>query len=56
MNSLRLHFEKLLENIQPPAERLAAAVDLPPQVRTYLEKHQGFPTLAPHSRLVAVLC
>jgi hypothetical protein len=47
-----LHFEKLLENIQPPKERLAAAVTLPPKVRTYLEQHQGFPTLSPHSRLV----
>lgn len=52
MNSLRLHFEKLLENIQPPEHRLRAAEEFPPKVRNYLETHQEFPTVYPHSRLV----
>lgn len=52
MNSLRLHFEELLDNIQPPEHRRAAAEALPPKVRSFLENHEDFPTLAPHSRLV----
>lgn len=51
MLTLGTHFEVLLKNIRPPKERLAAARDLPPLVRDYLEKHQSFPTVEPHSRL-----
>ena len=45
-------FEKLLKNIKPPDDRLEAARDLPPLVRDYLEQHEEFVTIAPHTRLV----
>src|SRR5437868_237041 len=51
MFTLGTHFEMLLQNLQPPNERLQAAQDLPPKVRKYLEEHKGFATLAPHSRI-----
>lgn len=46
------HFQELLKNIKPPEDRLQAAIDLPPLVRSYLEKHEDFTTVAPHTRLV----
>jgi hypothetical protein len=48
---LTTHFALLLENIQPPDERVAAARWLPPLVRDYVAKHTEFPTLDPHTRL-----
>lgn len=45
------HFDDLLNNIRPPQERLDAAVELPHQVREYLEKHDEFTTVYPHTRL-----
>ena len=52
MYPLTTHFEQLLLNIRPPEERIQAAQDLPPLVRDYLEQHEDFETIAPHSRLV----
>ncbi len=52
MHTLGIHFEKLLENIRPPQNRLDAAQDLPAKVREYLKEHQEFATVYPHSRLV----
>jgi tRNA nucleotidyltransferase (CCA-adding enzyme) len=49
--TLGTHFEVLLQNIQPPQERLDAARDLPPLVRDFLKEHEAFATLATHSRL-----
>jgi hypothetical protein len=51
MYTLGTHFEMLLQNTLPPQERLDAARDLPPLVRTFLEEHKEFTTLYPHSRL-----
>lgn len=51
MFPLLTHFEKLLQNIQPPQERLNAARDLPPLVREYIKASQVFPTVYPHTRL-----
>ena len=51
MNTLGTHFDELLKNIRPPQERLDAARDLPPKVRAYLEKHEEFTTVHPHTRL-----
>lgn len=51
MYTLGTHFDQMLSNIQPPEDHLEAARDLPPLVRQYLEKHEGFPTVTPHSRL-----
>lgn len=51
MLTLGTHFEKLLQNIQPPSERLDAARDLPPLVRDFLKDHKEFATLDPHTRL-----
>jgi hypothetical protein len=52
MFTLGTHFDELLKNIKPPQDRLDAAGDFPPQVRDYLEKHEDFTTVAPHTRLV----
>ncbi len=52
MYALGSHFGKLLDNIRPPKNRLDAAQTLPDQVRDYLEDHDDFETVAPHSRLV----
>ncbi len=52
MHTLGTHFDELLTNIRPPQERLDAATTLPPLVRAYLEDHNEFETLFPHSRLV----
>ncbi len=52
MHTLGTHFEELLKNIQPPAERLEAARDLPPYVRDYIKDCDEFPTVDPHTRLV----
>jgi hypothetical protein len=52
MHTLGSHFGKLLENIRPPQNRLDAAQTLPDQVREYLEDHEDFATIYPHSRLV----
>lgn len=51
MVSTRLHFKKLLLNIQPPESRLEAARTLPPKVRDYLKENEEFVTLSPHSKL-----
>lgn len=52
MHTLGTHFGKLLDNLNPPEERFAAARDLPPAVREYLKQHGDFTTVAPHTRLV----
>lgn len=52
MVSLRLHFEGLLKNIQPPPERVRAAETLPDPIRKYLQRHPEFVTISPHTRLV----
>ncbi|MCO5185364.1 MAG: nucleotidyltransferase [Anaerolineae bacterium] len=51
MHKLTNHFGQLLENIQPPQDRLDTARDLPPKVRDYLRDHELFATVIPHSRL-----
>jgi hypothetical protein len=51
MFPLITHFEKLLQNIQPPQERLKAAKELPGLIRKYIAKNQEFPTIYPHTRL-----
>ena len=51
MYTLGTHFEELMKNIRPPKNRLDAARDLPPKVRSYLEEHEDFVTLYPHTRL-----
>lgn len=51
MVSLRLHFKGLLQNIQPPAERVEAAQSLPKPVQEFLRLHPEFVTLSPHTRL-----
>ncbi len=45
-------FSKMLTDSLPPADRLAAARELPPLVRDYLKELDTFATSAPHSRLV----
>jgi len=45
------HFDRLFTNIKPPKERLEAAQDLPPKVRQYLQEHEEFQTVYPHTRL-----
>ncbi|MBV6503328.1 MAG: hypothetical protein AKCLJLPJ_01397 [Fimbriimonadales bacterium] len=49
---LTTHFKKLRQNTLPPRSRLEAAKTLPPLVRSYLENHETFVTVEPHSRLV----
>lgn len=51
MHRLGTHFSILLKNIQPPHDRLEAAKELPAKVREFVEKHQDFRTLYPHTRL-----
>lgn len=51
MHKLITHFKILLENIQPPPERIEKAQGLPGKVRDYLKNHQDFVTLYPHSQL-----
>lgn len=51
MFTLGTHFDELLKNLQPPQDRLDAARDLPPLVRTFLAEHPEFATVSPHSRL-----
>ncbi len=50
--SLPYHFEELLHNIEPPAQRKEVASRIPNDVRNFLEDHQDLQTVAPHSRLV----
>jgi hypothetical protein len=45
------HFDELLGNIEPPNNRRDAAVEIPSQVRGFLENTEEFPTRYPHSRL-----
>ena len=45
------YFEKLLENIQPPPNRIRAAQELPWLVRDYIKASKEFPTVSPHTRL-----
>ena len=52
MFTLGTHFDELLRNLRPPQERRNAARDLPPLVREYLEHHEDFETVSPHSHLV----
>lgn len=52
MHTLGTHFEVLLQNLQPPKDRLEAAQTLPPKVREFLRDSKEFPTVDPHSRLV----
>lgn len=51
MYTFGTQFEKLLQNIVPPKDRLKTAKELPPKVREYLEKHTEFVTISPHTRL-----
>ena len=51
MHTLNTHFRKLLQNTQPPEDRLRAAKELPDKVRAYLEDHESFATIDPHTRL-----
>lgn len=51
MYTLGTHFWELLKNIRPPEARLAAACDLPPKVRNYLQECEEFETISPHTRL-----
>lgn len=52
MHNLGTHFNELLDNIQPPQERLDAAENLPPKVRDYVKNLKDFKTSAPHTILV----
>jgi hypothetical protein len=49
--TLSVYFEELLSNIEPPEHRLAAAKELPGEVRRYLKDSEDFETVDPHSRL-----
>lgn len=51
MPTLTTHFRKLLEEIQPPDDRLELAKTLPREVREFLRLHEEFITRSPHSRL-----
>lgn len=51
MYTFGTQFKKLLQNMQPPEERLKTAKELPPKVRAYLEEHTEFTTISPHTRL-----
>jgi hypothetical protein len=51
MYTFGAQFKKLLQNMQPPEDRLKAAKELPPKVREYLEEHTEFTTISPHTRL-----
>lgn len=52
MPTLNIHFDKLIKNLKPPANRIEAAQELPSLVREYLEECTDFPTVEPHTRLV----
>jgi hypothetical protein len=52
MLTLGTHFDELLKNLQPPKERLDAAVELPPKVREYIEQHDNVGAVWPWTRLV----
>lgn len=52
MFTLGTHFEEMLKRTRPPQERLDKARDLPLKVRNFLQEHEDFETLGPHSRLV----
>lgn len=49
--TLTTHFRKLLQDIQPPEDRLELAKTLPGQVREFLQLHEEFITKYPHTRL-----
>lgn len=51
MQKLITHFSTLQKNIRPSDERIESAQSLPPKVRKYLEDHETFGTVSPHSRL-----
>lgn len=51
-HTLSIHFSKLIQDIQPPKNRLEQATILPDKVRGYLSEHPNFETVYPHSRLV----
>lgn len=51
MYPLTTHFNMMRQKTRPPGERIEAAKNLPPLVRSFLENHPEFPTVAPHSRL-----
>jgi hypothetical protein len=49
--TLYVYFEEFLSNIEPPEHRLAAAQEIPKDVRRYLKDSEDFETVDPHSRL-----
>jgi hypothetical protein len=49
--TLSEYFKEFLSNIEPPEHRLAAAKDIPDDVRRYLKDDEDFETVDPHSRL-----
>ncbi len=51
MLSLREHFLRLLCNIQPKADRLTLAKELPAKIREFLEDTEKILTISPHTRL-----
>jgi hypothetical protein len=51
MYTLPHHFNKLLENIYPPEERIKKAETIPGNLRTFLKEHDGIKTVDPYSRL-----
>lgn len=51
MKSLRLHFELLFKNINPPDERKALIKEIVGALRVWLADHD-FQTVSPHTRLI----
>ncbi len=51
MYTLTTYFGELLKSIEPPADRLEAAQQIPDMVRDYLKNADDFPTLPPYSAL-----
>lgn len=49
--TLKIYFDELRENIEPPEHRRGVAADIPDDVRSYLEDSEEFDTRYPHSRL-----
>lgn len=50
MATLRYHFQALLSSVNPAADRVSLASELPGDVRVWLKEHD-FATVYPHSRL-----
>ncbi len=50
--TLSVYFEELRSNIEPPEHRLAAAKEIPGEVRQYLKDSEDFETVDPQHSLL----